>query len=1216
MIKALSVKQPWANMIANGEKTIETRKWGTKYRGPLLIVSTAKPDIQPAGKALAIANLIDCRPMTKADESEAKCEIYPSAFAWKLSNICKIDPFPVKGSLGIYEVELPDMIPPKLAGLFEPPPVFTEALQKFLVQHYAALVKNGEAPEDVRVAAAKFAKISDSHEVELDLSNWKYLEMLPPHMRGSETVGPLGDIVTPFPAIEIHIRTIPDQDVKYTGKWIRKNWVLDFIIPESWLVPTDMNSFVLYVRRVLMLARHEATHVAQTILDEIKLAGYGDIGEPSRKHKIPGSHYTGVVPVENIPMTGLSKDQLERIDEERVALPHHLRDIEFYPRLNEIVMLYTSKLADMPSQDRREGLKKMILDSPALNRLRTDNPSRWRETVRKIVSLIFADNVFKPSTIEYSEPLSKRAKDHAYVEKKKEESGNITYLYDKKHIAARNRKKEQRLKRLNSSLKKMRAKVKKDLSSDDERTRLSALAIALIDETYERIGNEESASELKHYGVTGWLLRHVTFGKGKATIKYVGKAGVKQSKEVKTKQVLNALKRACKDKKKSDRVLAGITAKDVNSYLAPFKVTAKDIRGFHANKEMLRSLKENGKGKLPKEGKERDKALKERFKKALADAAKKVGHEPGTLKNQYLIPRIEQYYMEGKSVRGILASLEPPISKRAEFIDDSDLEPHMIEEEEKAFEDYWDKLDKKIKEEQKDRPKRKRSQMTAEEIELLAEMDPNEREEFLEQFENDIPISRHAGRRLGVLDEFIWIWDANALKLVYRRNVHDGIEIPGVDHRSLIDELGIPSEAAKKAPRGFVTFYEDGKTEVTTYGTPFAKLLDTEPEAYNAVERRFDLMPGAYRQITLPMPRGSHKEMLGLPKLERQAAALMDIPPKMIHEAWDWLKKMYASTWLSILPENDPKYEKLEKKLVELSKDYSYFSNGVLTTQERKLPIDISGWKYENLITKLPWSHYYLRAVPKIPKDVGAAYFAGFAPTENSGGFWPAIEVLTGLPPTIENLHFRLTTLETALRHEMVHLSQDLLKAALKLKMQAGLPPMSVRNRKISPSGEAWALSRNQRRRLNKQEPGSYTSTKGDRINHVLRDVEFQSNLRNSIEKWREIAAPMTIEERLIFLKYWIKGDFFGYIDAKNKNPNLNLSTVSFEYSRIFKILYKIGSKKINKKNRWIAAVRLMVNSVKDMLDKSNSNISWDDRPPHFPSSLDVKTKNLGAPPG
>lgn len=31
-VKALSVKEPWASLIASGQKTIETRRWRTSYR--------------------------------------------------------------------------------------------------------------------------------------------------------------------------------------------------------------------------------------------------------------------------------------------------------------------------------------------------------------------------------------------------------------------------------------------------------------------------------------------------------------------------------------------------------------------------------------------------------------------------------------------------------------------------------------------------------------------------------------------------------------------------------------------------------------------------------------------------------------------------------------------------------------------------------------------------------------------------------------------------------------------------------------------------------------------------------------------------------------------------------------------------------------------------------------------------------------------------------
>ena len=106
-MKAISIRQPYANWIAEGKKTIETRTWSTKHRGPLLIVSSLNPNIPPAGCALAIVRLVHCRPMVKEDEEAACCDLYSRAWAWELENIRPIKPFHVKGQLGLYEVILP-----------------------------------------------------------------------------------------------------------------------------------------------------------------------------------------------------------------------------------------------------------------------------------------------------------------------------------------------------------------------------------------------------------------------------------------------------------------------------------------------------------------------------------------------------------------------------------------------------------------------------------------------------------------------------------------------------------------------------------------------------------------------------------------------------------------------------------------------------------------------------------------------------------------------------------------------------------------------------------------------------------------------------------------------------------------------------------------------------------------------------------------------------
>ncbi|MCH7641277.1 ASCH domain-containing protein [Patescibacteria group bacterium] len=108
-MKAISLKQPWANLIAEGKKTIETRKWATKYRGDLIICSSKMPKIKPYGCAICIVELYDVGPMKKEHEKGACIKVYEGAQSWFLRNLRKIDPvFPVKGQLGIYDLEIPD----------------------------------------------------------------------------------------------------------------------------------------------------------------------------------------------------------------------------------------------------------------------------------------------------------------------------------------------------------------------------------------------------------------------------------------------------------------------------------------------------------------------------------------------------------------------------------------------------------------------------------------------------------------------------------------------------------------------------------------------------------------------------------------------------------------------------------------------------------------------------------------------------------------------------------------------------------------------------------------------------------------------------------------------------------------------------------------------------------------------------------------------------
>ncbi len=105
--KALSLKQPIANWVMEGKKTIETRKWTTPYRGDIVICSSQKPDIHPAGCALGIVELYHIEPMQRAHEKAACVKVYPRANSWFIRNVRRFEnPIPVKGRLGLFGLDL------------------------------------------------------------------------------------------------------------------------------------------------------------------------------------------------------------------------------------------------------------------------------------------------------------------------------------------------------------------------------------------------------------------------------------------------------------------------------------------------------------------------------------------------------------------------------------------------------------------------------------------------------------------------------------------------------------------------------------------------------------------------------------------------------------------------------------------------------------------------------------------------------------------------------------------------------------------------------------------------------------------------------------------------------------------------------------------------------------------------------------------------------
>lgn len=132
-MKAITIWQPWATLLAYKIKRYETRGWATKYRGPMAIHAAAKPLCEilslipsnvlgcmrlllrstikllrledlPLGKVVATAELIACHEVTpEFVESLSPYErmfgdFTIGRYAWEFKDMTPLeDPVPAKG---------------------------------------------------------------------------------------------------------------------------------------------------------------------------------------------------------------------------------------------------------------------------------------------------------------------------------------------------------------------------------------------------------------------------------------------------------------------------------------------------------------------------------------------------------------------------------------------------------------------------------------------------------------------------------------------------------------------------------------------------------------------------------------------------------------------------------------------------------------------------------------------------------------------------------------------------------------------------------------------------------------------------------------------------------------------------------------------------------------------------------------------------------------
>jgi DNA topoisomerase I len=217
-------------------------------------------------------------------------------------------------------------------------------------------------------------------------------------------------------------------------------------------------------------------------------------------------------------------------------------------------------------------------------------------------------------------------------------------VYSEKDIEKRWKKKKEHLKTLSGNIRKLKLRIDRDLSSDDEKTRIIACIVKIMEITGERVGNDIS-SKMGNFGISNLRKNHITISGDQVTLKYTGKSNVKQEKTFKHSKVAKILKELKKIGDDIFKTSDGISIKNkqVNRYLSDFNITSKDLRGFKCNKMMVDELNKVGK---VKDEKERKKIFNEKLRKV----ADEIGHTAATLRKHYLLPSIESNFYNHGSI--------------------------------------------------------------------------------------------------------------------------------------------------------------------------------------------------------------------------------------------------------------------------------------------------------------------------------------------------------------------------------------------------------------------------------------------------------------------------------------------------------------------------------------------------------------------------------------
>lgn len=232
------------------------------------------------------------------------------------------------------------------------------------------------------------------------------------------------------------------------------------------------------------------------------------------------------------------------------------------------------------------------------------------------------------------------------------EKGKKQYIYHADWIKFRTESNHLKMIEFGQKLPLIRRKVKEDLEKHGlVKEKILATIVSLLDQTLIRVGNEASAQENEHYGLTTMRNKHVKIQKNEIQFTFQGKSGKNHAISVQNKKLSAIVKKCIElpgwelfqyvDKEGNKH---SIESADVNEYLKELSgitCSAKDFRTWWGT---VYALVELGKCELSRKKNEN----KKNITAVVKSVSKKLGNTPTVCRKHYIYPKVFDQFSKGK----------------------------------------------------------------------------------------------------------------------------------------------------------------------------------------------------------------------------------------------------------------------------------------------------------------------------------------------------------------------------------------------------------------------------------------------------------------------------------------------------------------------------------------------------------------------------------------